>query len=316
MTAAIEAAEAGQLFRFLENFRALGLAVSGGPDSIALMALMARWAGERADRPRLLVLTVDHRLRPEAAAEAEMVAAAAASLGLAHRTLQRPGAAPAANIQAEARTARYRLFAAAAAAENLGAVVTAHHLDDQAETLLLRLGRGSGLYGLAAMTPDATVEGVRVLRPLLGVARARLAATAEAAGLPVVADPSNDDARYARVRLRRLMPALAREGLTGERLAATAGRLRRAAAALDEIAESLLVRSGAFHPAGFAILDAAPLVAAPEEIGLRALSRLVREVAMAPYPPRLERLEAVYAAIRATARDAGELRRTLAGAVV
>ncbi len=169
-----------------------------------------------------------------------------------------------------------------------------HHLDDQAETLLLRLGRGSGLEGLAAMAPIAELPGLRLLRPLLEVPKARLEATLAARGLSWIEDPTNRDPSHARVRLRRLMPALAREGLTPARLAATAENLARARAALDLAVARVLVRAVALYPAGFATFDPAPLLAAPPEVGLRALARVLMAVGGAAYTPRLERLRRLY----------------------
>lgn len=307
----IDPDEAANLLSSLQDYPALGLAVSGGPDSVALMLLCARWQAAAKGRPRLVVLTVDHGLRPGSADEAAAVAAWAKTLGLSHETLHWQGNKPKANIQAAARSARYRLLADAAGRSSLAAILTAHHLDDQAETFLLRLARGSGVYGLAAMAPAETIEGVTVLRPLLTVPRARLRATLEAAGHPFFDDPSNDDARFDRARLRRLMPELADFGLTPQRLAATAARLSRAADALDAAADTLIRACGRFDTAGVVVIDPEPICAAPEEIGLRALSRLVVDLAAAPYPSRLERLEAVYGALCRGAT----FRRTLSGVV-
>lgn len=288
------------------------LAVSGGVDSMALAVLAAAWrANQGLASDAVTVLTVDHGLRPEAAAEAAQVGAWAAALGLRHVTLRPCEPAPARNVQAAARALRFALLAEWAARHSVADAMLAHHRDDQAETLLLRLARGSGVDGLGAMAGVAWWRGpdgapLRVLRPLLGFAKARLAATLRAAGQPWIEDPSNADPRYARVRLRRLMPVLAGEGLTPARLAATAARMARARAALDAAAEALLGRAARFDPAGFATLDRDALAGAPAEIGLRALVAVLGAVGGGPYRPRMERTEALHRALTGggAARDA------------
>ena len=172
------AAALAALFAPVAGRAVLGLAVSGGGDSLALMLLAARWARALATPPRLIVYTLDHRLRPEAAAEAAFVVETAAGLGLAARALCWPGAKPASGRPAAARAARYRLIGAAMLADGAELLLTAHHRDDQAETVLMRLAHGSGLEGLRGMARFADVEGVPVFRPLLEVAPAELRAAA------------------------------------------------------------------------------------------------------------------------------------------
>ena len=147
----------------------LALAVSGGADSLALLLLAQRWRSARASGPQLLVLTVDHGLRPESAAEARFVGEVASRYGLSFRSLRWEGPAPTAGVEAAARAARYSLLLGAARAEGATHLATAHHRDDQAETFLMRLARGSGVYGLAAMSPDVDRDGIRLVRPLLDV---------------------------------------------------------------------------------------------------------------------------------------------------
>jgi tRNA(Ile)-lysidine synthase len=285
----------------------LAVAVSGGADSMALVLLAAAWAA--AAGGSLTALTVDHRLRAASAAEAAQVAEWLAARGIAHRILRRNDAAPARGIQAAARAARYRLLEAWCAAEGVLHLLVAHNREDQAETLLLRLARGSGLDGLAAMAAIAEHRQCRVLRPLLEVPRARLEATLRAAAQPWIEDPSNRDPAYARVRLRRAQALLAESGLGVERLAATATRLGRARAALEAAVAALLAASVLVHPAGFVQLDPAALRRAPEEIGLRALAAVLATVGGGTYPPRLERLERLYRELP----DGLERGRTLGG---
>jgi len=180
--------------------RRIGIAVSGGPDSLALLILAA------AARPGLIeAASVDHDLRRDSRSEAEMVEGLCRHLGVPHVILtvhwpERPTSA----VQERARAARYALLATWAKDRSLDAVATAHHADDQAETLIMRLNRGSGVRGLAAMRPVATVPGsdIALVRPLLGWTRNELGAICAAASLSPVTDPSNADEHYERVRVR------------------------------------------------------------------------------------------------------------------
>jgi len=269
------AAALAALFAPVAGRAVLGLAVSGGGDSLALMLLAARWARALATPPRLIVYTLDHRLRPEAAAEAAFVVETAAGLGLAARALRWPGAKPASGVQAAARAARYRLIGAAMQADGAELLLTAHHRDDQAETVLMRLAHGSGLEGLRGMARFADVEGVPVFRPLLEVAPAELRALVEAAGLIPVRDPSNFDRHYERVRWREALPGLAALGLDAARLAQFAGRAGEADAALEQWAANSLAELVAVDALGAAQLPAARFAALPRAVGVKLLSRVL-----------------------------------------
>jgi tRNA(Ile)-lysidine synthase len=301
-------AQFAALMRPLGPFEAqprVAVAVSGGSDSLALTLLLHDWV--RRQRGALTALTVDHGLRAEAAAEARQVARWLRARGIRHRVLAwRPaGEARRGGLQAVARAARYRLLGAWCRANGVLHLALAHHREDQAETLLLRLARGSGLDGLAAMAAISEREGVRLIRPLLSVPRARLAAFLHRAGQHWIEDPSNRDPVHARVRVRALMPGLAGEGFTAARLAATASHLGRARAALDDAVADLLARAATPSAAGYLYLDPAPLRAASAEISLRALAHALRAVGGAAYTPRLERLERLHESIRAGGPAAG-----------
>jgi tRNA(Ile)-lysidine synthase len=291
-----------------ERRPALAIGVSGGADSLALALLAADWARRR--RGSVTALTVDHGLRPEAAAEARQVGRWLAARGIRHTRLVWRGAKPHKNIQALARAARYGLMTAWCRRQGMLHLLLAHHQDDQAETLLLRLARGSGLDGLAAIAPVAEQTGLRLVRPLLDVPRDRLVATLEAAGQPWIDDPSNSNLAHARVRLRALGPSLAAEGLSAERLAATARRLGRARAAVESAVADLLARAATLHEAGYCRLEPAALLAAPDEVALRALGRALTTVSGGAYGPRLDGLERLLAAIAGGGLGGG---RTLAG---
>jgi tRNA(Ile)-lysidine synthase len=311
--------EANALFAGLENSRGLILAVSGGPDSTALLVLAARWGKRLKRAPKLVAVTIDHGLRPEAAREAAAVKRLARRLGIAHRTLRWRGRKPKTGLQEAARAARYRLLAQAAASAGYAHILTGHTLDDQAETVLFRLARGSGIMGLAAMAqvsplPIGADRMGFLLRPLLHVPKARLVATLQAAGISYSEDPSNLDPRFTRSRLRALMPQLEREGLSAHGLSRFAARMRRAdatiefavAAARDALAPEPWPERG---PVRF---DIGRFASLPAEVAVRLLGRAIAWTG-SEGPVELAKLESLYAAMR---QAASHLRRTLAGSLI
>ncbi|TAI65024.1 tRNA lysidine(34) synthetase TilS [Bradyrhizobium sp. Leo170] len=313
---AISATEAKRLLDEWKRAPAIVLAVSGGPDSVALMWLAVRWRRTLKQGPRLIAVTVDHGLRPEAAREAREVKRLAGTLDLPHRTLRWTGTKPNSGLPEAAREARYRLLAEAARASGATHILTAHTRDDQAETLLMRLLRGSGIAGLAAMARETEREGVRLARPLLAVPKARLVATLEKARIGYAVDPTNRDTAFTRPRLRVLMPALAAEGGDARNLARLAARLARANAAVEVLADGaeryLALRDGGAAP-GF---DAGAFVALPEEIRLRLLKRAIDRVGHEG-PAELGKVEALLTALdQAVMQGTGKLKQTLAGAVI
>jgi tRNA(Ile)-lysidine synthase len=294
------------------------LAVSGGPDSTALMHA----AAIRGARTTPFVATVDHGLRAASAEEAAQVGRLAARLGLPHAILTWETHRRDGRIQAEARAARYRLLSRHA--ESIGAdrILTAHTRDDQAETVLMRLLAGSGPAGLAGMRPERPLsDGLRLVRPFLGLAKADLVAYCVAHALPFVSDPSNADERFARARLRRLLPLLEGEGLSIPRLARLATRLARDEAALAARAATVFeeVRIGKVGEG--LILDGRRLAREPEAIVLRVVDAALDAVAQAgdgePAPKRLERLESlVLDGVLPALAHTEPLRRTLRGTIV
>ena len=279
----------------------LAVAVSGGADSLALALLADRWARER--RGAIAGLVVDHGLRPESAGEARQTAAWLAARGIAAHVLPWLGAKPAAGLQAAARDARYELLGAWCRAAGVLHLLTAHHRDDQAETVALRAARGSGVDGLAGMAAIRELPGLRLLRPLLTVPKAALVARLEAAGQPWLEDPSNRAARFARARLRRAPLDVAHYGS----LAAEAAALR---CALDRAVAAWLAQHARIAAAGFVLLAHPALAAAPPAIARRALQQALLAVGGKPYPPRQARLEPLLDALRAGSIGAG---RTLGG---
>lgn len=296
---------------------AILLAVSGGSDSFGMLAAFARWRGLDEATPVISVASIDHGLRPASVQECGIVMDAAARLGLPAATLHWEGAKPATGLQDAAREARYRLLAGHARAIGASAVATAHHREDQAETVLMRLARGSGPLGLKGMATTSERQGVSILRPFLWVPKARLAATAAAAGLEPVDDPSNADDRYARIRIRRLMPLLAGEGLDAQRLAILAGRMRMLDEALAHQVGGVMDRCR--RPsivAGTVVMDGRAWLEEPFAVVQQLLSRVVAEVAPEGARERLEAIEGLAGAVLMAIAGGEALRQTLQGALV
>lgn len=302
--AALSAALAGFL---AGGPRALGVAVSGGGDSMALLHLLAGWARERG--ATLAAVTVDHGLRPEAAAEAAMVARVCAALGVPHETLHWRGWDGRGNLSDAARRARYDLIAAWARRHALPAVAIAHTQDDQAETVLLRLARGSGVDGLSGMRPRRESRGVQWLRPLLTRRRSELRSYLTDIGVGWAEDPSNANPAYDRVKARRALEALAALGIDAPGLARTADRMAMARAALEQAAQAL-ARTAARVEAGDVVFDIPALTGAPQELRLRLVAHALRWVASADYRPRLAALTGALDQVLAGQR------RTLGGCIL
>ncbi len=273
----------------------LAVAVSGGADSMALACL----AHDVAD---VTCLTVDHGLRPESAEEARVVEGRMTTLGIPHVTLAWQGDKPSSNLQAEAREARYGLLGQWCMANGIRFLLAAHHQDDQAETLLLRLARGSGVYGLAAMSETSPLQGtqnsVTLVRPLLDVSRGSLRATLRARAINWIEDPSNHNRSFDRVRVRQLLSNPPVDGLTTERLASTAQRLRRTRDALEHYERQWLTSAAHVTAEGNIILSLDSFDEAPEEICLRGLATVCRFISAQGYVPRMEKLERAAAAIQ------------------
>jgi tRNA(Ile)-lysidine synthase len=314
----ISVPQAKAIFAHWKSAPGIVLAVSGGPDSMALMWLAARWRRALTRGPKLIAVTVDHGLRPEAAREARDVKRLAKSLDLPHRTLRWAGAKPKTGLPAAARAARYRLLAQAARATGATHILTAQTRDDQAETLLMRMLRGSGIAGLAAMARETEREGLWLARPLLDVPKSQLVATLNKAKIAFADDPTNRDAAYTRPRLRALMPALAEEGGDSRNLARLASRLARANAALEVLvdgAERYLALKDRSDASRFGF-DAVAFAGLPEEIRLRLLKRAI-DRAGHEGPVELGKLEALLEALdRAIGKPKLKLKQTLAGAVI
>ena len=338
---AISTQDAKRLFADWKAVPAIVLAVSGGPDSIALMWLAVRWRRALARGPRLIAVTVDHGLRAESAAEARDVKRLARSLDLPHRTIRWTGAKPKTGLPAAARAARYHLLAQAARANGATHILTAHTRDDQAETLLIRMLRGSGIAGLAAMARQSERDGVWLARPFLHIAKSQLVATLEKAKVGFADDPTNRDLNFTRPRIRAVMPVLAAEGGDSRNLARLASRLARANAAVEVLVDGaeryLALKDSQASHSGFdarffdtkpfatrafdtRVFDFKAFAAMPEEIRLRLLLRAIDRLGHEG-PAELGKVEALLSVLdgmvaQNTAGRRPRLKRTLAGALV
>ena len=285
------------------------VAVSGGGDSLALMHLLHGFAKARA-LAAPIVLTVDHGLRKTSARDAKKVLAWAKQAGLAAHLLTWGGKKPQSGIESQAREARYRLMGDWLKKHKVTTLFVGHNLDDQVETFLLRLARGSGLDGLSGMVPRAPwpVPGFAQLtlaRPMLGLGRDQLRAYLSALGQAWLDDPMNEDAGFDRVKIRKARAALSQAGLMPARIAAAAAHLARARESLEIMTEAVLQRAARKSEDGGVLLDAAALAAAPREVGLRGLASVLMAVGGQAYRPRFESLERLYDRITGAGLGAG-----------
>ena len=315
---AISQSEAKTLFADLKAAKALVLAVSGGPDSTALMVIASRWRKALKRGPELIAVTIDHGLRAESKREARDVARLARELGLSHRTVRWRGDKPTVGLPRAAREARYRLLTDAARKAGASHILTAHTRDDQAETVVMRLSRGSGITGLAAMQRVSEVPGhdaVLLVRPFLDIGKPRLIATLTKSNIAFADDPTNRDTAFTRARLRGLMPQLASEGLDAARLTLLARRASRADAALEQIVDIVWHGLAATGPGPSLRFEAGALARTPDEILLRLMSRAI-EATASDGPAELGKLEALTGSLIVALAAGTPWRRTLAGALL
>jgi tRNA(Ile)-lysidine synthase len=301
-----------RLFDGFAPFSGLLLAVSGGPDSMALLRLAAAWRDAGATQ-FLTAATVDHGLRPDSAAEAGQVGRWAEALGISHQILRWSGAKPTAGIQERARHARYQLLFDHLRDIGSAALVTAHHADDQWETIMIRLARGSGISGLAGMSREQDLYGARLLRPLLDTSKSQLIAYCRRCGQPFFNDPSNADPRFARTQWRELAPSLHHLGLTPARAFKLAERADKADQALYWAADRFFSCVKISPEENVYNLDGAG--EAPLAIIEHFLQSAVVKTS-GVRPPRLDRLENLAVQLSAAVRAGEDLRATLGGCML
>jgi tRNA(Ile)-lysidine synthase len=261
-----------KLFAALQGERHIAVAVSGGSDSMALLRLVEQWSQHRS---KISVLTVDHGLRPEAAAEATKVSEWCVLLGLAHHTLRWEGTKPKTGVQAKARAARYDLLSAWCKANGVRYLLTGHTIDDQAETVLMRQQRTDTAESLAGIWETTVWDGVNVFRPLLGQSRADLRAYLEGLGQPWIDDPSNSDRRFERVRVRQALAEEGRPDLQRIELADIAERAGRAARAMALATDQWLNGQLTCYPEGFGAIPRAGFYELDPGLQRRVLQQLL-----------------------------------------
>lgn len=273
----------------------LAVAVSGGSDSRALVLLAQEWAQQQGGR--VTALTVDHGLRLESLDEARATCEWLRSKTI-EAVLLPVTVPPQGNRQQNARRARYQALTEWCRTHGVLHLLLGHHHDDQVETLLQRLVRGSGVDGLSAMAPLSYRVDVRILRPLLNIPKHQLQAFLRQMNERWIEDASNTSPAYSRNRLRALTPALAEEGLSPERLRETTLRLARTQHFLQQETARLLARQGGVSPAGFGWLAETALREAPPEIGLRGLRQMLTAIRGTEAMPRYQEVRRLYDAMR------------------
>lgn len=271
-----------------DHVRHITVAVSGGSDSLALTCLLQRWCENCG--VRLSALTVDHQLRPSSGEEAQKISAWLKNLGVDHEVLNWWSEKPKTGIQEAARTARYCLMFDWCRQKGIQDLLLAHHQEDQAETFLMRLSRGSGIEGLACMGRITNREGIRLLRPLLSVPKGRLRATLEVQGQDWLEDPSNSDLVFTRTIMKKLSNVLAERGVDCTRLATLAGQFGKLRGHLEEVTCLAIDRAARIDKAGWATIDCQFLIDLPDEVGTRVVIYLLKCIGGRPYPPRRKRL--------------------------
>lgn len=294
-TIAISSEEFSQCMTSLAPFECnpvIAVAVSGGVDSLCLTLLLKKWVQDQ--QGHLIALIVNHGLRPESSVEALQVAKWLGEHNIEHHILSWHGHKPKTRIQESARKARYKLLEEWCKNHNILHLCLGHQADDQAETFLFRLCRGSGIDGLAGMSAIVEKLDVRILRPLLKIKRERLQQTLLSLKQEWIEDPSNLNENYTRPRLRYIQKTLEQEGLTLESLSNTIHKLSLTRAALEHQTTTLLADSFQIFPSGYGMLDLSQLLDVSDDIIMRILSASLTCVSGKPYPPRriyLERLK-------------------------
>ena len=279
------------------NARCLAVACSGGPDSMALAFCAHRWA--KANGGSVVALIVDHLLRSESSEEAEQVKQRLAALGIQTEILRWEHETVTSRVHILARAARYDLLTSTCRTKNIDALLIAHQREDQAETILMRLAKGSGFDGLAGIDPVSTRDGVVLVRPLLAFSKEQLIATCETAGISFVTDPSNASAKYARGRLRKVLPLLASEGLTIDRLIDLGERAREAKDAIDQVTDAFLHAHAHLDQSGVLHFKREAFAALPNAIAGRAVGRALNYLHPELYAPERALFAPILAELRA-----------------
>lgn len=282
------------LFAAVAREKKIALAISGGVDSLALLVLARKWADSLSQPPEFIVLTVDHGLRAAAKEEVQFVKTVAAQFGFETEILTGAIDDPTSGLQAKARALRYGLMGQVMEARGIDVLLTAHHLDDQAETVLMRLARGSGVSGMGGMAPFTLRHSIILARPLLDIRRAELEAFVAGLGIEPINDPSNHNMNFERVRWRKFMPELDAAGMSAAKIGIAATRLRRADQALIELTEKLYEQLFLIDPFGCVYFETDRLLAQPAELAIRLLFRAIDDAGGENSSPTLTQIEKLY----------------------
>ena len=279
-----------------ESFPVVAVAVSGGADSLALALLAKEWADKR--KGNVIALTVDHGLRPESMDEAKQVAIWMKERNIEHHILMADTHLPHKNLMHHARTLRYQLLTDWCREHHILHLLVGHHQGDQVETFLLRLERGSGVYGLAAMTPVSHRDGVRILRPLLNTPKTILTKYLQQQNQAFIHDPTNDNLTYTRNNIRAIL-SQQQDGTTllQQRLANTTQAMAYSRAALEHQVAQALNRYAILHLEGYVTLNLPNLLNQPEDIALRMLATMITCISGKEQRPRMENLQRLYTSL-------------------
>lgn len=273
----------------------IAIAVSGGPDSMALAICTKQWTAEQ--NIPLQAFIVNHALRDASSHEAETTQKQLQMLGIPAAILRWEHGPVLSKLHVTARKARYRLLLDACRAHNITDLLLAHQQEDQAETILMRFAKGSGIDGLAGIASQSHMEDIRLLRPLLSFPKARLIATCEAPNISYVIDPSNQSDKFARGRLRRVMPLLAAEGLTQERLCDLGARAAEASDALNYYTNEFLQNAVVQDETGTIRMDLLALQKLPRAVANRAIAHTLQSIHRQDYAPEYMSLTSLLDAI-------------------
>jgi len=281
-----------ELNRLINSEKSIAVAISGGSDSMALALLLGEYAKESG--AQITAITVDHKLRVEAALEAKQVGLWLKKYGIKHHILCWEGEKKSSNIQAEARKARYRLMSDFCAVHNIKLLAVAHTCEDQAETVLMRLMRGSGVDGLSGISDSSDVFGIKLIRPLLGTKRAELREYLHNKSQKWIDDPSNENIKYKRVEVRKFIKASEEPELLTKRLVDTSAHMARAKDYIEQQIRKNLIGIFAFNEAGFYTIDRNCFRNLHPEERLRSLAAALQHAGGQDYRPRFENLNQLH----------------------
>ncbi len=286
--------EFGKIFSNFGPFESrpeIAVGVSGGADSLLLTLLLREWVLKK--NGKLTALIVNHNLRSGSVAEIQRLKSWLNKYKINYKVFNWLGKKPKTGIQEIARSVRLRMLTEWCLKKGVLHLCLAHNLNDQAETFLIRLSRGSAVYGLSAMAPISVYKHVRFLRPFLFIEKERIIFTLRQMQQDWIEDPSNVNTTFQRVRMRNISSILDKEGIGNNRLSETSKNLGRAKAAILDNVSGLAAESVSIYPEGYVTLDREKFLQAPEEIRLRLLSHIFMCVSGKEFPPRLKNLERV-----------------------